>query len=427
MQEAMLLVGIMLIATLFGLPIGFALLGASFYLISLEGLSFQLFATRFLHSLNSFAFLAVPFFMLTGNLMNSGGITKRIFSFAEDLVGHFQGGLAQVNILASMIFAGISGAAVADAAGLGVIEIEAMTKRGYDKETSVAVTAASATLGPIIPPSLILVIIGIAGEYSIGALLIGGLIPGILLGILMMGLTYLFAKNKKYPVTKKPSRKKLLNDFKSAGVALGGPVIIIGGVMSGYFTATESGAIAALYSFIIGAFIIKELTIKRFMECLMETAKMTGLILFLLAAANLFGWLLTFYQVPLQVTNFLINLSPNIHVILVGVVILYLLLGTIMESAAIVVMTVPVLSPALMMLGVDPIHLGVLIGISMSIGTITPPLGTVMFIVCAIADLDIPRYIKVITPYMILLIFFLIGLVFLPNLITFLPRIMGLG
>jgi C4-dicarboxylate transporter, DctM subunit len=427
MQEAILLIGIMLVATLFGLPVGFALLGASFYLISLEGLSLQLFATRFLHSLNSFAFLAVPFFMLTGQLMNSGGITKRIFSFAEDLVGHFQGGLAQVNILASMIFAGISGAAVADAAGLGTIEIEAMTKRGYDKEITVAVTAASATLGPIIPPSLILVIIGIAGEYSIGALLIGGLIPGLLLGVLMMVLTYLFARNKKYPTTKRPSRVKFFTDFKLAAVALGGPVIIIGGVMSGYFTATESGAIAALYSFIVGVFFTKELTIKRFMECITETARMTGLILFLLAAANLFGWLLTFYQVPLQVTNFLINLSPNVYVILIGVVILYLFLGTIMEAAAIVVMTVPVLSPALMMLGVDPIHLGVLIGISMSIGTITPPLGTVMFIVCAIADLDFPSYMRAITPYLILLIVFLIGLVFLPILITFLPRVMGLG
>jgi C4-dicarboxylate transporter DctM subunit len=426
MQEALILIFVMLATTLVGLPVGFALAASSVFLMILTGIPFQLFATKFLHSLNSFTLLAVPFFILTGQLMNTGGITKKIFDFADDLVGPIRGGLAQVNIFASMIFAGISGAAVADAAGLGVVEIDAMTKRGYDKDISAAVTAASATVGPIIPPSIILVIIGIAGEYSIGGLLIGGLIPGVLMGLSMMVLTYFLAKGRNYPVSKRPPARNIAQDFKSAGFALGAPVIIVGGVMSGIFTATESGAIAAAYSFIVGAFIFKELNAKLLMQSLLETAKMTAMILFLLSTAYVFGWLLSYHQVPLHVTNFLTSISPNKYLILVGVSILYLMLGTIMEAAAIVVMTLPVLSPALLRIGVDPIHLGVLIGINMSIGTITPPLGTVMYTVCAVADLSVARYLRAIYPYMLLLIGAMFVMVFFPQLITFLPHSLGL-
>jgi tripartite ATP-independent transporter DctM subunit len=417
----------MLLATLIGLPVGFALGMASVFLILMGGIPMQLFATKFLHSLNSDALLAVPFFILTGQFMNTGGITKKIFDFADDIVGPIRGGLAQVNILASMIFAGVSGAAVADAAGLGLVEINAMTKRGYSPHVSAAVTAASATVGPIIPPSIILVIIGIAGEYSIGALLIGGLIPGVLMGILMMILTFFLAKGRNYPVSRRPPFGKILNDLKSAIFALGAPVIIVGGIMGGIFTATESGAVAAAYSFLVGIFILKELSRKLIIDSLLETAKMTGLILFLLAAAHVFGWLLSYYQMPLRVANFLTSISANKYLILMAVMAIYFFLGTIMEAAAIVVMTVPVLSPALMSIGVDPIHLGVLIGINMSIGTITPPLGTVMFVVCAIADISVIQYLKAIWPYMILLIVFIFFLVFVPQIITFIPYSMGLG
>lgn len=428
MQEAFLLIMIMLATTLVGLPVGFALATASIFLMILGGIPFQLFATKFLHSLNSFTLLAVPFFILTGQLMNTGGITKKIFDFANDLVGPIRGGLAQVNILASMIFAGISGAAVADAAGLGTVEIEAMTKRGYNKDITVAVTAASATVGPIIPPSIILVIIGIAGEYSIGGLLLGGLIPGILMGVLMMVLTYLLAKKSpgKYPVTARPPFRKVVMDFSSAIFALGAPIIIVGGVMSGIFTATESGAIAATYSLFVGAFIFKELNLKLIIDSLVETTKMTAMILFLLSTAYVFGWLLSYHQVPLQMTKLLTSVTANKFLILVGISGLYLVLGTIMEAAAIVVMTLPVISPALLKIGVDPIHLGVLIGINMSIGTITPPLGTVMYTVCTVADLSVQRYLKTIWPYMLLLILFMFLLVFFPQIITILPHSLGL-
>jgi tripartite ATP-independent transporter DctM subunit len=426
MQEALILIFVMLTTTLVGLPVGFALAASSILLMILAGIPIQLFATKFLHSLNSFTLLALPFFILTGQLMNTGGITRKIFDFADDLVGPIRGGLAQVNIVASMIFAGISGAAVADAAGLGTVEIDAMTKRGYDKDISVAVTAASATVGPIIPPSIILVVIGIAGEYSIGGLLVGGLVPGVLMGFLMMVLTYFLAKGRNYPVSNRPPVRKIVKDFKSAGFALGAPFIIVGGVMSGIFTATESGAIAAAYSFIVGAFIFKELNARLLIQSLIETAKMTAMILFLLSTAYVFGWLLSYHQVPLHVTNFLTSISPNKYLILVGVCILYLILGTIMEAAAIVVMTLPVLSPALLRIGVDPIHLGVLIGINMSIGTITPPLGTVMYTVCAVGDLSVPRYLKAIYPYMLLLIASMFVMVFFPQVITFLPHSLGL-
>ncbi len=426
MQESLLLVFIMILTTLIGLPVGFALSVACVFLIIMAGIPLELFVTKFLHSLNSDAFLAVPFFILVGQFMNTGGMTQKIFDFAEDIVGPIRGGLAQVNILGSMIFAGVSGAAVADAAGLGQIEINAMTKRGYSPEVSAGVTAASATVGPIIPPSIILVIIAIAGEYSIGALLIGGLVPGILMGVLMMVLTYFLAKGGNYPVSRRPPLRKVLNDLKSAIFALGGPIVIVGGILGGLFTATESGIVAATYSFLVGVFVIKELNRKLIIDSLLETARLTGLILFLLATAHVFGWLLTYYQMPLTVTKFFISISANKYSILLMVMIMYLFLGCIMEAAAIVVMTVPVLSPALMSIGVDPIHLGVLIGINMSIGTITPPFGTVMFVVCAIAKINVAQYMRGIWHYMILLIMFIFLLVFLPQIITFVPYSMGL-
>lgn len=235
-----------------------------------------------------------------------------------------------------------------------------------------------------------------------------------------------YVRGRNYPVSNRPPVRKIVKDFQSAGFALGAPFIIVGGVISGIFTATESGAIAAAYSFIVGAFIFKELNARLIIQSLLETAKMTAMILFLLSTAYVFGWLLSYHQVPLHVTNFLTSISPNKYLILVGVCILYLILGTIMEAAAIVVMTLPVLSPALLRIGVDPIHLGVLIGINMSIGTITPPLGTVMYTVCAVADLSVPRYLNAIYPYMLLLIASMFVMVFFPQVITFLPHSLGL-
>lgn len=423
-MAALTLIAGMFFSTLIGLPVGFAIAGCSFLGLLLAGVPLEAFVNRFLHSMLSYAYLAVPFFILTGQLMNVGKMTNRLFDFSNQLVGHMKGGLAQVNIVVSMIFAGISGAALADVAGIGTVLIQEMEEKGYEKDFSVAITAASATVGPIIPPSIILVIIAITGQYSIGALLLGGLVPGLMMGFLMMILTYFLVRGRDYPVKNRASLKELWKSFLGAIPALGAPIIIVGGVMTGFFTATESGAIAAIYCIIL-SFFYRTLNWEKIVTSLRETVKTTAVIFLLIASAHVFAWLLAYHQTPRQISHYLTTLDASNSIILIGFSLLYLLLGTFMSSSSIVVMTLPVLSPALLALGVDPIHLGILAGINLSLGTITPPFGICMFVVCKISNLGYDAYIKAIWPYLALLIGFLFVLIFAPSIITFLPRFFG--
>lgn len=418
----LIMLAVMLITIFLGVPVGFSIGLSSIFVLWLNGMPFSIFIQNFAMGMNSFSLLAIPFFILAGKLMNTSGITERIFTSVTDLVGHFRGGLAQVNIVSSLIFAGMSGSATADAAGLGMVEIKAMDNAGYDRDFSVAVTAASSTIGPIIPPSIIMVIYATAAQESVGKLLIGGIVPGILMTVALMLITFFIARKRDYPREQKTTFSKKVDSFVKAIPAMLGPVILVVGILSGVFTATEAGSVIVLYSFILGFFIYKELTLKQLWQIFLETMVTTANIMLIIGSAKAFGWILSYYNVPAMVATGLMALSQNPTIITLLLVAMFLFLGCIMEAAAIVIMTVPVVLPILTQLGINPIAFGVIVAVCMSIGTLTPPLGIVMYVLCDIADLSIGKYIKALTPYLITLLVVILILVLFPGLITWLPN-----
>lgn len=416
-----MLIGLMVL----GLPIAFALCISSIVVMAVQGIPLNAFTQNLSLGINSFPLLAAPFFILAGQLMNTGGITQRIFKFVNYLVGPIRGGLGQVNIFASLIFAGMSGAAVADAAGLGTVEIKAMKDAGYDSDFSIAITAASSTIGPIIPPSIIMVVYGITAEVSVGKLFIGGIIPGLLMTAALVILTYIIAVRRGYPSEKGATFKELLKSFLEALPAIITPVIIVGGILLGVFTPTEAGAVAALYAFIVGVFVYRELKFKDLPRILIQTMITTSLILFLVGSAKVFGWVLTYYAVPSKIAAYIGGLTQNPLLITLLFTVVYLILGCFMEAAAIVVMTIPVVIPLLHAVGIDPVFFGVLVSMCMSIGTITPPLGTVMYLVCNIGGIEIEHFIQIIWPYLVILIGVIFLIAFFPEIVTFLPNLVS--
>lgn len=417
---AVLLIGTMLI----GLPVAFCLCFTSIVTMILQDVSLLAFAQNLSLGMNSFPLLAVPFFILSGQLMNTGGMTHRIFNFANYIVGHIRGGLGQVNIAASLIFAGMSGAAVADAAGLGVVEIKAMKDAGYDADFSVAITAASSTIGPIIPPSIIMVIYGITAEVSIGRLFIGGVIPGILMTIALVILTYAIATRRNYPVEPKVDAKTAVKGFLNALPALFTPLIIVGGILGGIVTPTEAGAVAVLYSLILGLFIYKELKIRDLPKIFIEAMLTTSLLLFIVGSAKTFGWVLTYFRIPALFAEAVSGFTNDPLLILFLFIGVYLFLGCFMEAAAAVIMTVPVVLPLTQSVGIDPVFFGVIVSMCMSIGTLTPPLGIVMYIMCEIADITVEHFSRVILPYLCVLIAVILLIAFFPGIVLFLPNLL---
>jgi len=407
-----------------GVPVAFALILSSLLVLLIKGIPLVAFIQNLSIGINSFPFLAVPFFILAGQLMNTGGITTRVFRFANHLVGPIRGGLGQVNILSSLIFAGMSGAAIADASGLGVVEIKAMRDAGYDKDFSVAVTAASSTVGPIIPPSIAMVVYGMSAEVSVGRLFIGGIIPGLMMTIALMGLTYFIAIRRNYRREQRGALKLVIKDFVSALPALMTPLIIVGGILGGVFTPTEAGAVAVLWAVIVGLFVYKELKLKDLPKVFFEAMFTTAKILFIVGGAYVFGWILTYFNIPVVFASFMGNITSNSTLIILLFIFLYLILGCFMEAAAIIVMTVPVVLPLLHNAGIDPVFFGVLITMCLSIGTLTPPLGTVMYVICNIGDIGVEHFIRIIVPYLAVLITVVILVGLIPSLVTFLPELL---
>jgi len=416
---AVLLIGTMLI----GLPVAFCLCFTSIMTMIFQDVSLLAFAQNLSLGINSFPLLAVPFFILSGQLMNTGGMTHRIFNFANSIVGHIRGGLGQVNIAASLIFAGMSGAAVADAAGLGVVEIKAMKDAGYDSDFSVAITAASSTIGPIIPPSIIMVIYGITAEVSIGRLFIGGVIPGLVMTIALVILTYAIATRRNYPVEPRVDARTFFKGFLNALPALFTPLIIVGGILSGIVTPTEAGAVAVVYSLLLGLFIYKELKLKDLPGIFIEAMLTTSLLLFIVGAAKTFGWVLTYFRIPAVFAEAVSGFTNNPVLIMLLFIGVYLFLGCFMEASAAVIMTVPVVLPLIKSVGIDPVFFGVIVSMCMSIGTLTPPLGIVMYIMCEIADITVEHFTRVILPYLFVLIAVIFLLAFFPGIVLFLPNL----
>lgn len=408
------------------MPIAFALgISGLLYLVLFPGdTNTAAFLDSMVRGIHSYTFLAVPFFILAGRMMNSAGITERIFNFAMSLVGHIKGGLGQVNILASIIFSGMSGAAVADVAGLGQIEIKAMIDEGYTAEFSACVTAASATIGPIIPPSITMVIFGVLTRTSVGRLFIGGIIPGLLMGISLMILVYILALRNPddFPVRPAPTVKNVWASFKGAFFPLWTPAIILGGILWGIVTPTEAGVLAVIYALLLGV-LSRTVDFAEFKQSLIYTSKQIGAVMLILAGARILGYVMTIQQIPALIATWMINFTENLQIVLLLVNIVLLFLGMFMNSSTILILTLPILQPLLSNYGVDMVHFGVVMTLNVMIGMLTPPLGVTLYISSDIAGVPFEKIIPHIIPFYLPLLIVLFLITYNPQLILWLPNL----
>ncbi|MBS4210615.1 TRAP transporter large permease [Bacillus sp. FJAT-50079] len=380
---------------------------------------------RMVGGLNSFSLLAIPFFILAGEIMNEGGISRRLIDLANVLIGKIRGGLALVNVMTSTFFGGISGSALADASSLGSVLIPMMKKQGYDDDYSVAVTVSAATQGVMIPPSHNMIIYATAaGGVSVGALFMGGLLPGLLLGAAIMALTYFLAVKRNYPKGEVITRDQVPRILREGFLGLFTAVIIMGGILSGIFTATESAAIGALYAFIITFFVYKDIKISRMGIILVRTFKTLAMVLFLIGASSAFGWLLAVLKVPAMVSNALLSISPNDAVTLLLIIIILLLLGMVMDMAPLILIATPILLPVAVSAGMDPVHFGVTLMLALAIGLVTPPVGSVLFVGSAIGKMSIERATRGMVPFYGILILVLLLVTYIPSLSLYLPSVL---
>jgi tripartite ATP-independent transporter DctM subunit len=423
-----MLIAIMLVVLfsllIVGVPVGIALAGSSMIWILLSG-SVPDFVVihRMVNGVDSFPLLAIPFFILAGNLMNSAGITNRIFAFATACIGWLRGGLGHVNIIASVLFAGMSGAAVADAGGLGTIEIKAMRDAGYDDDFAVAVTAASSTIGPIIPPSLPMVVYGVMASASVGQLFTAGFIPGILMAVALMLLVGWYAKRRNYPRDKRFSIRLLGTTFKRAFLSLMTPVIIVGGILTGAFTPTEAAISASVYALILGLIVYRTLTWKRLFHVSMDTIETSAIILFIVAAASIFAWILTSNRVTEHFAAILMGMTDNPILILLMLNLVLFIVGCFMETVAAITILVPVLLPIAEGVGIDPVHFGVIMVLNLMIGLLTPPVGMVLYVLSRVAGISFERCSAATLPFLFPLVVVLALITFIPAFSMWLPTL----
>jgi len=381
-------------------------------------------AQRLVAGVDSYTLLAVPFFIFSGNLMNATGITDRIFTFAKTCVGHIPGGLGHVNVLASLLFSGMSGSAHADAGGLGQIEIQAMREEGFDDGFSGAITAASSVVGPLMPPSIPLVIYGAIVSVSVGKLFLGGVFPAILVSVSLMIYVYFYAKKRHYKTNPKSTFKERWNAFVKAFPALLTPIIIIGGIFSGIFTPTEAAAVTSFYALILGIFVYKTFSLSVMRKVLKDTLSNAAVIGFLTAAISLMGYVLAREQIPQKIAMFFLRYTSNPIVFLLAVDLLLVILGCVIETMAIQLLVIPMLVPVAIALGIDPVHFGVVVTMNMMIGILTPPMGISLFVVSKISGIPFKTLAKSILPMFIPLTIVLLLLIFFPQIVMFLPNLM---
>jgi tripartite ATP-independent transporter DctM subunit len=406
-------------------PIGFALgLSSLSYLLAEGRTPLVILVQRMTSGLDSFPFLALPLFVLAGTVFSLGGIARRIYDFARALVGHLRGGLAHVNVVGSMIFAGMSGTAQADAAGLGIIEIEEMKREGFDPAFAAAVSATSAVIGPIIPPSVIMVVFAVMTEVSVASLFLGGFLPGIIMGLsLMMTIYWLCATGRVYaPSRPRQSAAEVWRTFKGALPVLVGPAFLIGAMLSGIATPTELGAIVVVYGIVLG-WIYGELSVRQLADVLVDSAITYGVLVFIISVAFPFGWLVAINRLPATVAEWILALTSDKWLILLLINLVLLIAGCVMETTAILVISVPVLFPLVTRLGVDPVHFGLLMIINLLIGTCTPPFGIALFITMQIAGVPFARLVRAVVPFLVPMIATLLLVTFFPRIVLFLPQL----
>lgn len=407
-----------------GFPVAIALAGSSALFIIFNGSPPPMVvAHRMINGVDSFPLLAVPFFILAGNLMNTAGITERIFNFALALVGWMRGGLGHVNVGASVIFAGMSGAAVADAGGLGAIEIKAMRDAKYDVGFAVGVTAASSTIGPIIPPSLPMVIYGVVAGASIGQLFAAGFIPGLVMAVSLMLMIAWFARRRNFPRDQPFYLPTLFRSFRRAFLSLMTPVIIVGGILSGAFTPTEAAVAACAWALVLGLIVYRTLTIRRFLRVSFDTIETTAVVLLVVGAAAIFAWILTSNRVPEQFAGMLLSISDRPWVILLLINLILLLVGCFMETVAAITILVPVLLPVAVQMGIDPVHFGVIMVLNLMLGLLTPPVGMVLYVLARVAKIPFERCVVATAPFLIPLVLVLLLITFVPAVTMWLPTL----
>ncbi|MBA3775450.1 MAG: TRAP transporter large permease [Betaproteobacteria bacterium] len=423
----LMLFGVFAVLVVIEVPVAFAMGLASIFTIAFtQPIPLSIVVQRMGTGLDSFVLIAIPLFVLAGHLLNRAGIADRIFEFAAALVGHIRGGLAHVNVVASMIFAGMSGVAQADAAGLGVVEVNAMRKEGFDPAFAAAVSAASAIIGPIIPPSVIMVVYAVLVQASVADLFLAGFLPGILMGSALMAMIYWMVRTGRVvaPPTKPMSYPLLGRTFVRALPALAAPVFLTVGLLAGVATPTELGALTVVYAAALG-FIQRELTIKGALEATRETLVTCGVLVFIIACAVPFGWIVATSQAPMKLAQFMMSISNNKFVILAIINIALLIIGCFMETTAILLIATPTLFPTIVALGIDPVHFGIILVVNLLIGTLTPPFGVILFIMMDIAKISLAQISRAVLPFYVPLFFTLLVITYWADFVLAVPRFFG--
>jgi len=416
---------IMLVLFAVSTPIAWSMaIAATVYMAIGPHIPLQGMVQRMIGGIDTFPLLAIPFFILAGNLMNTGGITDRLVTFARALVGHIIGGLAHVVVVTNMIMAGMSGSGVADAAGTGTVLIPAMKKAGYGVSFSAAIVGSASTIGPIIPPSIPFVIYGSIASASIGRLLLGGAVPGTLMGIMLMIFVYFIAKRRHYPSEQRATWRELGRATLRAIPPMGMPIIILGGIIGGIMTPTESAAAGAAYAFVLGFFVYREIKLSHIAEIITESVMGTAAILIIMSAAQPFSWVLTYELAPVKVLALVESAKLVQWQLYLVINVAMLILGCFMEGLAVMVMAVPVLLPLLQHAGIDLVHFGVVFTLNIMIGAITPPVGTIMYVVCALGKISIAEFAREVWPFVIALTIALLLVTYMPWLALWLPNLL---
>ena len=407
-----------------GFPVVLALAIPCVIYVLLNDLPVDLVAQRTLYAMDSFPLVAVPVFLFVGSVMNSAGISKYIYKFADTLVGRLPGGLAQVNIFGSLVFAGMSGSALADIGGSGRIEIDAMKQKGYNRAFAAAVTSSSAIVGPIFPPSIPLIIYGTVTGVSVLQLLLGGILPGLLCVAGLMLTTAWLAKRRNYPRAERwPTGGELWRDAVPALPAMFAPILLIAGMLMGFFTPTEIAAVTVIYTLLISSLFYRELTWRGLYDASIETIRASSAILLIVSVAALFGWILSVEMVPQMLTGWMLSISKDPYVLLLLVNVLLLVVGMFLDSTTAILVVAPIIAKPLMMAGVDPVHLGMVVVFNLMIGLLTPPMGLALYLVADIAGVRMKDVLREMLPFYVPLAITLLMITYLPWITTFIPRL----
>lgn len=419
----LLVFGIFLLLAMLGVPLAVAMLLAGILFMAVTpGIGFVVIPQQMEAGLDSFPLLAVPFFLLAGSLMNEAGVTDRLVVVGRALVGHIRGGLAHALVVAGMILAGCSGSGTADAAALGSVMIPTMKKEGYDTPFAASVSACAGAIGPIIPPSIIMIIYGALGNVSVGALFLGGFLPGAFMGLFLMGTAYIIARRRGYGTTPMGSLRERAWAVGRSILDILFPIILVGGIVGGVFTPTEAGAVGVAYVLFIGVVVYRTLNGSRILRACRETILIFGGVMFIIAAASNLQYILSLVQAANQIGDYFAGISESPAVFLLLVNLLFLVLGCLLDAGPILIMMTPVLVPILPRFGIDPVHFGVMVAVNLAIGLLTPPVGLAMYVTCGIGQVSLERYLRACWPFILALLIVLVLTSALPSLVLWLPR-----